>query len=95
MVYPLWKTVNRLTFIVLPRIMSSLSSPLIEYGIYNLVLSASAETRVNGEHSCAGYRMPPALSEAGLREYPQEYPFLANINPMILISGERATGPFA
>lgn len=31
------KTVNRLTFIALPRIMPSLSSPLIEYGVYNLV----------------------------------------------------------
>lgn len=43
--YPSWKTVNCLTFIVLPRIMPSLSSPLIEYGIYNLVLSTCTERR--------------------------------------------------
>lgn len=73
--YPPWKTVNCLTFIVLPRIMPSLSSPLIEYGMYNPVLSTNTETRVSGEHSRAGYRMPPALKQ-GSREYPRS-PLLA------------------
>jgi len=47
--------------------------------------------RVSGEHSRAGYRKPPALSEAGF-ERVFKSPLLANINLMILISIERAAG---